>query len=131
MSQQREDDCDSWHRNRYTLYSAIADAHRRGVPGLEPVLGTIVERITERIDVDGTLGPPLDTAFALLALGTCGGPSTVRGQLAGSLRDRQRDDGSWERSIFYYGGPREVFGWASETLSTAAAVQALAREATG
>lgn len=123
----REDDCDSWHRNRYTLYAAIADAHRRGVEAFSPLGPTIVERILDRIDDRGAVGPPLDTAFALIALCEFSAPESERERLADALRRTQLDDGPWERSVFYYGGPKEVFGWASEALTTATAVQALTR----
>ena len=122
-----EDDCDSWHRNRFTLYASIADAHRRGVIAFSRIGDAVVERIVDRIDDLGTVGPPLDSAFALLALCEFGGPTRARRQLEEGLRRSQLEDGSWARSVFYYGGPKEVFGWASEQLSTAAAVQALVR----
>lgn len=122
-----EDDCDSWHRNRFTLYHSIADGVRRGVLGYEGVTNTIVERIVRSVRPDGSVGPALDTAFALAALTTLDGPDHTRAALADALRRSQLDDGSWERSIFYYGGPNEVFGWASEALSTASALQALVR----
>jgi len=125
----REDDCDKWHRNRFTLYASIADGVRRGVAGYGAVAPTIVERIAEREDGSGHVGPPLDSAFALLAMCEFGGPPEVSARMAAHLRDTQLDDGAWERSIFYYGGPREVFGWASEALTTATAAQALHRHA--
>lgn len=123
----REHDADKWHRNRYTLYASIADAHRRGVTGFDAVAPTICERIRAAVTIDD---PPaaLDRAFALLALGQLGGDTTTRATLAQRLADTQRDDGSWASSIFYYGGPKEVFGWASSALSTACAIQALHRE---
>jgi len=124
----REDDCDSWHRNRYTLYASLADAHRRGVPGLERTAALVPARIRERWEGSAGIAAPLDVASALLALQTFGGPDPLRAELAAALAERQLDDGSWERSIFYYGGPDEVFGWASEALSTACASLALTRE---
>lgn len=121
----REDDCDSWHRNRYTMYASIADGHRRGIEAYEQLGPVIVGRIAERVDGVEGVGPPLDTAFALVAVLHFEGPTPLAAELAGSLTRRQQADGSWERSVFYYGGPDEVFGWASEALSTAVAVQAL------
>jgi hypothetical protein len=117
---------DKWHRNRFTFYAALADAHRRGVPGLGEVAPLVVARICERID-GGSVGPAMDSALALLALQTLDGPSSAQEELAGALVAGQLDDGSWERSIFFYGGPKEVFGWASEALTTAWVLQALTR----
>jgi hypothetical protein len=123
----REHDADKWHRNRYTLYASIADAHRRGVTGFDAVAPTICERIRAAVALDEP-SAALDRAFALLALGQLGGDPASRATLAQRLADTQRDDGSWASSIFYYGGPKEVFGWASSALSTACALQALHRE---
>ena len=123
-----EDDCDKWHRNRYTLYAAVADARLRGIEEFAPLAALVTGRIAERVDSHGSVGPPLDTALALLAVQGFEGPATLRAELARSLVERQMDDGSWERSIFYYGGPNEVFGWASEALGTAWSLQALERE---
>lgn len=122
-----EHDADKWHRNRYTLYASIADARRRGVEQFDEVGATIVQRI----EAAGAAGEPtaaLDQAFALLALGQFGGAAAHRARLVGNLAETQRQDGSWEQSIFFYGGPNEVFGWASTALSTACALQALHRE---
>lgn len=127
VDDEREDDCDSWHRNRFTLYAALGDARRRGVPGLDRLGPAVVERIADRIDDRGATGPPLDSALALAALQSFDGHPDLCRRLAESLRGRQLDDGSWERSVFFYGGPREVFGWASEELTTACAVQVLDR----
>ena len=119
-----EDDCDSWHRNRFTLYASIADGVRRGIESCGDLGPVIVARIADRSGDDG-VGAPLDTALALVALHRFDAPAELRDRLRRALLDGQLPDGSWERSVFYYGGPDEVFGWASEALSTATAVQAL------
>lgn len=122
-----ERNADKWHRNRTTLYASIADGDRRGVPGYGRIAATIVGRIEAEV-ADGGPDAALDRAFLLLAAQQFGAPAPVRAALARRLVDTQLDDGSWEPSIFYYGGPKEVFGWASTALSTACAVAALQRE---
>ena len=124
----REDDCDSWHRNRYTLYQSVADGARRGIRTFDALASTILSRIGERVDVDGTVGPPLDSAMALLAVRRLGEQPALAARLAEGLVARQEPDGSWSQSVFYYGGPAEQFGWASAALSTATAVAALAAD---
>ena len=124
-----EHDCDKWHRNPFTLYAAVADARRRGVESFSSVGPVVVRRVTNRID-GGTVGSAMDDALALLALQGFEGAPSAQDELARSLLRTQSDDGSWGRSIFYYGGPREVFGWASEALATAWALQALHRHST-
>ncbi|MFN7150987.1 MAG: hypothetical protein ACK4V6_16105 [Microthrixaceae bacterium] len=128
ITDEREDDCDSWHRNRSTLYASIADGHRRGITSFAPLGPVIIDQITERIDAIAA-GPALDCAQSLVALHRLGAPAAPCDRLHEALLDTQLPDGSWERSVFYYGGPQEVFGWASEALSTAVAVQALSLRA--
>jgi hypothetical protein len=128
ITDEREDDCDSWHRNRSTLYASIADGARRGITSFAPLGPVIIDRITAHIDAVAA-GPALDCAQSLVALHRFGAPPSPCDRLHQALLDTQLPDGSWERSVFYYGGPQEVFGWASEALSTAVAVQALSLRA--
>jgi hypothetical protein len=118
---------DKWHRRASTLHLSIADGARRGVGPFRSVAPVLTERIERRWE-RGELASALDQAQSLLALQAIDAPRTVRGDLVDALLRSQRPDGDWERSIFYFGGPREVFGWASEALSTAYAAAALAGE---
>ncbi len=122
----RERECDSWHRNEHSCWWSLADGHRRGVPYADEVVSTVVERIRERAEVPAPDETPLDVGHALAALRALrpdGDPAT--GPLVERLLAAQRDDGSWERSIFFYGGPKEVFAWGSSAYTTAVAVGAL------
>jgi hypothetical protein len=106
----------------------MADGLRRGLEQFGRVGPTIVERISSRLG-DGSGAPTgLDCAQMLLAVQGFDGPRELREDLSERLVEMQGTDGSWPRSVFYYGGPKEVFGWASEALSTAYAIQALSRE---
>ncbi len=122
----REAHCDSWHRNRFTMYASIGDGARRGITAFERLGPVIVDRVADRVDGRGTVGPALDTAFALQAVQALGGSELLRRRLTEGLLALQQPDGSWEQSVFYYGGPKEQFGWASAALSTATAVAAVA-----
>lgn len=118
---------DKWHRNPTTFYASVADGAERGVAAFAAIEGVVVDRITERWR-SGSLITPLDQAQSLLALQAFSATTPTRAALARALAESQADDGSWARSIFYYGGPREVFGWASEALATAYAASALGAE---
>lgn len=115
---------DKWHRNASTFYASVADGARRGVGVFSDLEGLVTDRITARCR-GGDLAAPLDIAHSLLALQSFGSTSPVRNELASALAAAQLPDGSWSRSIFYFGGPKELFGWASEALTAAHAAAAL------
>lgn len=120
---------DKWHRTPFTLWAAVADGARRGIERFAPLGPLVIERIAGAVGPDGGVARDLDTALALLAVQRFDGPPDLRASLAAALRSRQGADGSWARETFYYGGPTEVFGWASEALTAAYAVSGLAAEA--
>ena len=118
---------DKWHRNASTFHASVADAARRGVTAFEPLAGLVADRIDQRWTA-GELEAPLDLAQSLLALQAFEAAPPLRAAIADTLVARQLDDGSWTRSIFYFGGPKELFGWASEALATAYAAVGLHAE---
>lgn len=117
---------DRWYRSRTSLYRSVAAACRRGVSAFSDVRGTIIRRLAEDPGPDALRGD-LEFADALQVLLDLDAPSAVVREFRGLLLDRQLDDGSWTRSLCYFGGPQESFGWASEALATAASVGALTR----
>lgn len=123
-----EGTADKWHRNPATMYAAVADGARRGIGRFAALAAPVAERIEARTDEQGDPANGLDTALSLLALQAFATAVDLRRRLARHLIATQAPDGSWARSVFYYGGPREVFGWASEAMTTAHATQALAAE---
>ncbi len=115
---------DHWYRSRTSLYRSVAIAAAAGVERFAGLRDLIVRRIVH--DPGPTsFRNDLELADALRVLRVFGAPESDIAHLVGSLLERQQPDGSWERSICYYGGPMESFGWASEALATAAAVGAL------
>ncbi|MGI8936846.1 MAG: hypothetical protein ACR2JF_01280 [Iamia sp.] len=119
---------DKWHRRPTTMWASVGDGARRGVRRFADLAPTVATRARQRLDAQGTLGTALDTALALGALQAFSVETTLRREMAEGLVATQCGDGSWARSIFYFGGPMEVFGWSSEALTTACAVGALAAQ---
>ena len=123
----REVGSDKWHRNATTFYLSVADGARRGVREFVDLEGLVVDRILQSWQA-GRLVTALDQAQALLALQAYGARPDVCAELAGALESTQTDAGCWDRSVYYHGGPKEVFGWASEALTTAYAAAGLHHE---
>lgn len=119
---------DRWHRSRFALWAAAADGGRRKIPQLAELGPVITGHIADAAGADGSVGTSYETGLALAALVSCDGPQDLRAHVARGLAARQGADGTWPRDICYHGGPREVFAWASEALTTAVAVGALARQ---
>lgn len=122
---------DRWHRSPFALWAAVADGHRRRVEAFAPLAPRIIELVADRRRADGAVGSSYETALALDALVACDAPGDLRDQLARALVERQGADGAWPRDVCYHGGPKEVFGWASEALTTAVAAGALAGHLAG
>jgi hypothetical protein len=119
-----EVDDDHWYRSRTSLYRSVAVAAVQGIDRFAALGDLMVERLA--VDPGpGALRSDLERADALRVLRLLGAERSVIAAAATDLLRRQHEDGSWERSICYYGGPQESFGWASEALTTATAVSAL------
>ncbi|MFN8050304.1 MAG: hypothetical protein U0Q22_02605 [Acidimicrobiales bacterium] len=116
---------DKWYRRPYALLAAVAHGAERGIERFVALEGTVVERIDERVDELVDRGRDLDRALALLALERFGVRSETADRLAAALVASQGPDGAWARDVVYFGGPTEVFGWGSEALTTAYALQGL------
>jgi len=120
-----ERDSDSWHRNEFSCWYSVADGIRRGVTYPEDVGALVRHRIGERVDAGPATLSALDAAHALASLCALGEPGRHGELLAAHLVETQLGDGAWPRSIFFYGGPKEVFAWGSEDLAAATAISAL------
>jgi len=126
LASNREETCDKWHLNRFNVYYMISRAYANNVPSLEGVREPIVERITRAASEDGSIGNQLETALATCALLNCKVHSPVVDRAIQHIVDTQSQDGS-PRLPLYFGGPKRVYGWGSEELTTAFSVEALAR----
>lgn len=121
-----EVESDHWYRSRTSLYRSVVAATRRGVTAFEALRDPIIGRLVHDPGPEALRGD-LELADALGVLQDLSAPPEVVTWFRTRLLDRQLGDGSWSRSLCYYGGPQESFGWASEALTTAAAVGALSR----
>lgn len=116
---------DKWYRSRTALYRSVAVSAVDGITRLAGLRDLVVGRLVDEIGPDGCRDD-LERADALRVLRLFRAPEASVRRFADDLLDRQRPDGSWGRSICYFGGPQESFAFASEALATATAVGALA-----
>lgn len=128
ISDKKEDDCDTWYRNPFTIYYFFSKSYHSGIYKLEPVRQPIVERITTQQGPDGCIaGSVLNTALAACSLLNLNYSGPVLDAAIQFLLTTQKEHGEWERWLLYYGGPKKLSGYGSEELTTAVCLEALAR----
>lgn len=113
-----------------SFYYVLSRAYFAGANDLGACRGPVLERIAARRREDGSFGDELATALAIASLHNFAGGEPE--ELAAAVRfllSRQRRDGSWPRATFYVDFDRGLYG--SEELTTAFAVEAIARTGIG
>lgn len=125
----READADKWYDNPFVLWYLFARA-------LVPLNGDAAPLLLTRM-AQATPRTPLEQALAIATRITCG--SMPEDQSVSALIDAQSADGSWPRAAVYFGGRErrrdgtlapahpDTPRWGSEELTTAFALEALAR----
>ncbi|ANE53062.1 hypothetical protein [Flavisolibacter tropicus] len=126
IKENKEDDCDKWYRNPFSIYYFIARNYKAGISDLEPSRKLIIDKILSATLPNGMFGSSvLDTALAICALADLNAPITIYTNQIKLLLDTQSEAGCWQRRILYYGGPKKLIGWGSEELTTAFCLEAL------
>lgn len=130
VERREEGRCSLYYPGALKYYYMISRAYGNGARCLEPSREAVLQRILAGQRTDGSFGNALDTALAAASLLNYGyqGPALDRG--IGALFGIQKRDGSWERSVLFYGPqPRSLayYDYGSESLTTAIALEALAR----
>lgn len=124
----KEDNCDKWYLNPFTIYYLISRAYNRGVMKLQPVSAPIIERILATMSAEGQLGKSVfDTAIGVTALINFGMDPQDLHKPINFLINKQEPHGEWPRWLFFYINPQRHHGWGSEELTTALCVEALAK----
>jgi hypothetical protein len=113
-----------YYLDRLSFYYMLSRAYKHSVSALGATREKILERVVLSQAEDGSWGNELLTALAVCTLLNFGESGVALGRGVEYLLQTQLDDGSWRRVAMYAG--REPY-YGSEELTTALAVQALAR----
>ena len=128
IAEGREDDCDKWYRNPFTIYYLLSRAYVKGVDKLAPAGPAIIARMLATAQPDGQLGKSImDTALGITTLLNLGYAGPALHSAVAHLLRAQAAPGNWARWLFYYGGPKLLQGWGSEEVTTGFGLEALAR----
>jgi hypothetical protein len=123
-----EDCCDRWYLNRFMFYYAASRNFHAGVAALGEVRDESIARIVGAAKPDGSIGDGiLNTALAACALLYWGSSTPALECAIHLLLTEQRADGSWPRAALYYSGPKKLYAWGSEELTTGFCLEALLR----
>lgn len=128
IEKNKEDDCDKWYRNPFTVYYFISRNYELGIKELEPIKNPIIERILHTKKKDGSFGKGvLDTALGLSALADLGYRGKEVALAIQFLLDNQAESGSWLRWALFYSGKKKELCWGSEEVTTAFCLEALGK----
>jgi hypothetical protein len=116
--------CDKWHRNECAFLYAVSRAYASGVTALEPMREQLAEHAEAALD--GEL-VPAEVALAACTLLNLGRRGDALGRAVEHLAASQADTGEWPGFGLYWGGPKRVYCWGSEALTTGLAIEAIAR----
>jgi len=127
IAQNKEDNCDAWYRNPFTIYYFFSRNYKAGIEALEPIKKPVTARILKTAKNDGTLGESiLDTALGAISLMNLGHHSSILDQAINQLIQTQGQYGEWPRWALYYGGPKKLQCYGSEEMTTGFCLEALA-----
>lgn len=123
----KEEDCDLWYRNPFTIYYFFSRIYNDGITELEPARAAMIQRMLATVKNDGSIGKGiLDTALAVISLIHLKHYSGILVKAIDYLVNKQTAYGNWPRWAVFYGGPKKLSCFGSEEMSTAFCLEAIA-----
>lgn len=123
-----ETTADKWYPRPILVYYFISKNFKHNNKKLLSIRPRITERIKENVKQNGQMfDGVLDTALAISTLHNMHCAHEIPELSIQYLIDSQKDNGSWDKWILFYGNPNKSCGYGSDALTTAHVVQALAR----
>ena len=127
IDENREENCDLWYRNPFTIYYFFSRLYSSGIKEIMPIKNPIISRIIIAVRSDGSFGNSvLDTALGLIALIHLEYDSVVVENAVKFLLQTQHPSGYWPRWAVFYGGPKKLSCFGSEEMTTGFCLEALA-----
>lgn len=117
---------DRWYANPFMLHYAVSRNFHAGISSFGGVRDELVARVVSAVQPDGSVGGSvLNTALAACTLLYWRSSPPELERAVSFLLAEQRADGSWPRASVYYSGPKKLYGWGSEELTTGFCLEAL------
>jgi hypothetical protein len=127
IEQGNEAMADKWYPRPILVYYYISKNFKKYNRKLLSIRPRIIERIKENLKQNGQIfDSVLDTALAISALQNMHQTHEVPAVSIQYLIDSQKENGSWNKWVMFYGNPNKSCGYGSDALTTAHVVEALA-----
>lgn len=124
----KENDCDKWYKNKFTIYYFISRNYFAGIEEFHVIRQVIIDKVIQGLNSDGSFGESvLDTGLAICILLNFKYTPKELTESIKSLLKAQQANGNWKKNIFYYNGPNKLIGFGSDELTTGICLEALVR----
>ncbi|MNL25338.1 hypothetical protein D3C87_1468160 [compost metagenome] len=126
INTKKENDCDAWYRNPFTIYYFFSRNYKSGISQLATAAELMTDRILRSVKENNSFGESvLDTALGIIVLINCNHNSIILDQAVEYIINQQNRSGGWERWGVYYGGPKKLLTYGSEEMTTGFCLEAL------
>lgn len=118
---------DGWYQNPIVLYYLFSRIAKHKIKSFTDIYPIIITKILSHTQENGSIGfSQLDTALGISTLINLGHDGKEIQLGVSYLLKTQSNNGSWQRALFSYSGPKKIVGWGSEELTTALCLETLA-----
>ncbi len=117
---------DKWYKSSSVIYYFVSRLNRKNFPELEGVFFRWKQELINFVELSN-LNEVHDLDVALNAVSMINLKIDKNYILPCIMRiiQTQNNTGNWRKKAVYFGGPKKIMGWGSETLTTAICVEAL------
>jgi hypothetical protein len=128
IQQGKEETCDKWYGRPmlvYYFFSKNMSSNNIKLHSLKPILR---DKILANLNENGSFFTSvLDTSLAIIALENLGYYDDIPTLSVRFLLDSQKNTGSWDKGVIYYGNPDRTASNGGEEITTGYALEALFR----
>lgn len=117
---------DKWYKSSSVVYYFISRLYKKNFPELEGVFLRWRQELKNFVkSPDFENEHDLDVALNTVAMINLQMDKSYVLPCIEQLLQNQNASGSWRKKAVYFGGPKKIMGWGSETLTTAICIEAL------
>lgn len=126
ISNDMEKGCDKWYANPMTLYYSISRCVKKFQNSFKSIVPTLQQKVLAQVLTEGSIrGNAMDTALGVITLLNTGYVGDELESMKKYIIGEQLEDGSWPIRLYYFGGPKNVAAWGSNTIVTSLCLEAL------
>jgi hypothetical protein len=109
-----------------TLYYSISRCVKKFQNSFKSIVPTLQQKVLAQVLTEGSIrGNAMDTALGVITLLNTGYFGDELESMKKYIIGEQLEDGSWPIRLYYFGGPKNVAAWGSNTIVTSLCLEAL------